>query len=59
MLCKVDGQDNERDGDVEDESEREIVVQHGSEPVELFEKPIEKESVRNEESERRDKQQHF
>src|SRR5262245_36892942 len=59
MLCEVDRENNERDGDVEDESEREIVVQHGSKPVELVEQPVEEESIRNEKSERRhDEQPH-
>jgi len=58
MLGEVDGQNDQRDRDVEDESEREVIVQYWAEPVELVEQPVEEESIWNNESEGRNKQQH-
>ena len=53
MLREIDRKDHQRDRDVENESERKVVMQHGSEPVELTGEPVDKESIRNEKSERR------
>ena len=54
---EVHRQDNQRDGDIEDEPERQIVVEHRAEAVVLVERPVNEKPVRHEQAERSDEQQ--